>query len=769
MKLLLRILCIVGSFWGNASLFSQAIERRVIDFGDNWAFQKIEEDRRTQPKAVSIPHTWNALDAQEGIPYFRGEAQYSKKFVPDNIWRYKRVFLRFEGVMSSAKVYLNGKLLGNHQGGYSAFAFEITSLLEQETTNVLEVEVSNRERMDILPLVGDFNLYGGIYRPVSLIITDRVCVSPLNYASSGIYLHPTSINPSRAEIQIEAHLSQGFNQQQPIGLRATIRDRIGRTVFTDVLPLFLPRGDTVVSMTAVVDTPHLWQGRLDPYLYQVTVDIYRDYRRVDRVTETLGLRTYSVDAQKGFSLNGEPLRLQGVSRHQDRQDKGSAISRQDHQEDMRLMEEMGVNAIRLAHYQQAETIYDLADSAGMVVWAEIPWIGIPDLVGNGSNGYEATSEFHHNAEWQLLELIHQNYNHPSICFWGIFNEIQNPEESSPVGLITYLDSVARAEDPYRLTTGASMLEPEEPIHDITDVIAWNKYFGWYYHPPQKLAEWLDNLHSQHPNWKIGISEYGAGASIHQHSQKRERPNPFGSPHPEEWQNYYHEVHWKIIQDRPYLWGTFVWNMFDFGSHFRREGDHAGINDKGLVTFDRKTKKDAFYFYKANWQKDPVLYISSRRHIFREKATTPIRVYSNLDEVSLVINGQDRGIRQPQMGIATWEDQPLQKGKNSIVVQGSHKGVPYSDEATWVLESGLGLHSLAMIFEGLTYLFPSILLIGFLSLISGRFAFKRVKGFENRRRNRWKKRLWRILFFFLLVLLILLTILYVYLTQNGLIT
>ncbi len=768
MKRLLRILCILGSIWGNQHIFSQAIERRVIDFGTNWVFQKIEEGNRAQPEPVSLPHTWNALDAQEGIPYFRGEGKYSKKFIPERIWRFKRVFLRFEGVMTTAKVYLNGKLLGDHQGGYSAFAFEITPYLKQEDSNILEVEVSNRENLEILPLVGDFNLYGGIYRPVSLIVSDRVCVSPLDFASSGVYLHPKSVSTDRAVVEIETHLSQGFNQQQPIGVRTTIRDRVGRQVYSKVLPLFLPKGDTVVSQVAVIDTPFLWQGRKDPYLYQVTVDIFRDYRRVDRVREHLGLRTYSVDAEKGFFLNGEHLRLQGVSRHQDRQDKGSALSRRDHQADMELMEEMGVNAIRLAHYQQAEAMYDLADSSGMVVWAEIPWVGIPDFAGRGTNGYEATPEFHHNAEWQLLELIHQNYNHPSICFWGIYNEIQNPEEESPLSWVQYLDSVARSEDPYRLTTAASMLAPEEPLHDITQTIAWNKYFGWYYHDPEKLGEWLDELHSQYPNWKIGISEYGAGGSIHQHKQVLQRPNPIGSPHPEQWQSYYHEVHWKIIQERPYLWGTFVWNMFDFGSHFRREGDHHGINDKGLVTFDRKVKKDAFYFYKANWQKDPVLYISSRRHIFREEAYTDVRVYSNLNEVNLLINGKEVGAQKPQNGVALWEDLRLEKGKNTLQVQATQEGKLYTDQAIWVLETGFGLHSLPKLFDGLRYLFPGLLVMGLLVLISGRFAFRRVKGFENRRRNRWKKRLWRIAFFLLLILLILLTVAYFLLTQNGLI-
>ena len=748
--------------------FSQALERRSIDLNQDWIFQKIQDSQKLPAEAINLPHTWNALDAQEGIPYFRGEGHYSKQFLSEPIWRYKRIFLHFEGVMSSAHVSLNGKRVGQHEGGYSAFAFEITPLLNPEGPNTLEVEVSNAENAAILPLVGDFNLYGGIYRPVKLIVTDRVCISPLNYASSGVYLHPKRVNERQAEVEIVTHLSQGFNQRQPIGLRTTLFSPKGQIVYSEVLPLFIGKGDTVVSQTAVIDTPDLWMGRIAPNLYRVTVDIFRDYRRVDRIEETLGLRYFSVDAQKGFTLNGKSLSLQGVSRHQDRKDKGSALEWADHKEDMELMKEMGVNAIRLAHYQQAKDMYALADSAGMVVWAEIPWVGIPDFIGNGSNGYEPTPDFHHNARQQLTELITQNFNHPSICFWGIYNEIQNPDKESPKAFVKELDSLAKAQDPYRLTTAASMLDVEEPLHDITDVIAWNKYFGWYYHGPEQIGIWLDEVHEMYPEWKIGVSEYGAGASIHQHSQEIRRPNPFGSPHPEEWQSYYHEIHWKNFQERPYLWGSFVWNMFDFSSHFRREGDHAGMNDKGLVTFDRKVKKDAFYFYKANWQQDPVLYISSRRHIFREEAQTPVKVFSNLKEVQLSLNGEAIGSKKPEMGIARWKQIKLRPGKNTLTVTANQNGATYTDEVTWVLESGFGLHSIGKLFDGLRYLFPAILGLSLLTLLAGRMGFRRLKGFENRRKNKWKQRLWRISFFVLLVLALGLLGLYIYLNRMGMI-
>ncbi|MEM9720475.1 MAG: glycoside hydrolase family 2 TIM barrel-domain containing protein [Bacteroidota bacterium] len=754
---------------GNSGFSQQALERRIIDLNQDWLYHKIQAGHKQPPEAVHIPHTWNAKDAQEGIPYFRGEGIYSKQFLSEPIWRYKRIFIHFEGVMSEARVSLNGKRVGEHQGGYSAFAFEITPLLNVEGPNTLEVSVSNKENPAILPLVGDFNLYGGIYRSIKLIVTDRVCISPLDFASSGVYLHPKKVNDRQAEVEIVTHLSQGFNQRQPVGLRTTIRSPQGQIVYSEVLPLFIGKGDTVVSQTAVIDTPALWMGRIAPNLYQVTVDIFRDYRRVDRVVEGMGLRNFSVDANRGFSLNGKVLPLKGVSRHQDRQDKGSALEWKDHKEDMALMKEMGVNAIRLAHYQQAKDMYALADSAGMIVWAEIPWVGMPDLLGQGTNGYEPTPDFHQNARQQLVELIRQNFNHPSICFWGIYNEIQNPEDESPKALVKELDSLARIEDPYRLTTAASMLEAEEPLHDITDVIAWNKYFGWYYHPPEEIGVWLDEIHNTYPDWKIGVSEYGAGASIDQHDQELRRPNPFGSPHPEEWQSYYHEIHWKAFQERPYIWGTFVWNMFDFSSHFRREGDHAGMNDKGLVTFDRKVKKDAFYFYKANWQQEPVLYISSRRHIFREEAKTPVKVFSNLSELSLSLNGEEIGSQRPEMGVAKWKQVKLNPGKNHLVVRATQNGITHTDEVIWVLESGWGLQTFAKIFDGLRYLLPSILLLAILTVFAGRNGFKRTKGFENRRKNKWRKRFWRISFFILLALVAVLITVFFYLKQSGMIS
>jgi beta-galactosidase len=333
----------------------------------------------------------------------------------------------------------------------------------------------------------------------------------------------------------------------------------------------------------------------------------------------------------------------------------------------------------------------MTDEAGLVVWAELPWVGAPGGFMSESNGYEATEAFHSNARQQLLELIRQNYNHPSILMWSIFNEIQNPEGAESVEFVRELNELVKEEDPGRLTVGASMLSPQDQpeLHSITDAIAFNRYFGWYYKEPKDMGNFLDEVHQAFPDFNIGISEYGAGGSIVQHADELKPPNPFGSPHPEEWQSFYHEENLKIFDERPFVWGTYVWNMFDFGSHFRKEGDHFGINDKGLVTYDRKTKKDAFFFYKANWSEEPVLHITSSRYIFREEAETQVKVYTNLDDVSLEVNGNEFQRKSPEKGIITWDEITLQNGNNGIIVSSTRDGKTYYDDCTWVLERPFG--------------------------------------------------------------------------------
>ncbi len=666
----------------------EAQVRQEIPFNDDWAFHGQSVTGLPIDEIVVLPHSWNTKDAQEGIPYYRGIGRYLKKFSAEELWKDQRIFIRFDGVNITAKVILNGQELGMHKGGYAAFIFEITEYLLFGEENTIEVIVSNEANLEIIPLVGDFNNYGGIYRPVNLIITNPVCITPLDYASPGIYLKQSDVSEQQAEIEVLTKISNGSESKADISYNATITDAAGVMVDSQQSDDQLATGNSFLAHKYTIQSPHLWNGKADPYLYHVQVDILQNGEVIDSKTEPLGLRYFHIDANEGFFLNGNPVDLRGVSRHQDRKDKASAISEADHREDMAIMLDLGINALRLAHYQHAEIIYDLADSAGIVVWAELPWVGMPGGFMPGSNGYENTEAFHSIAKQQLYELIRQNFNHPSILMWSIFNEIQNPEGEEPTDFIKELNSIVKEEDPSRLTVGASMLNPQENpnIHEITDAITWNRYYGWYYKEPKDMGPFLDNLHKDFPEYKIGISEYGAGGSIHQHVDKLKPPNPMGSPHPEEWQNYYHEENLKIFDERPFVWGTFVWNMFDFGSHFRKEGDHYGINDKGLVTFDRKTKKDAFYFYKANWSDEPVLHITSSRYIFRKKAETQVKVYTNLNNVTLTVNGIEYPAKSPEKGIIIWEGISLEEGNNGIIIRATKNGQTITDSCVWVIEN-----------------------------------------------------------------------------------
>ena len=721
-----------------------------IPFNTNWEFTGGSVSGEIIHEKVNIPHTWNAFDAQEGMSYYRGDGTYLKSFVPDENWKNKRVFIRFNGVMTLANVFLNNELLGEHRGGYSAFIFEISKKLKFGEENTLKVMANNEYSLEILPLFGDFNIYGGMYRPVNLIVSEPICISPLDYASPGIYLKQSNVSEKSADVEVKVNLSNGTDKTENIEVISSIYNAENELIESKKTLVEIKPGESNFSEFFTLKNPILWNGLKKAYLYKTQVELVQNGDLIDSKSEPLGLRYFKVDPNKGFFLNGKHLPLHGVSRHQDRKDKGSAISYADHKQDVDLMLEMGVNSFRLAHYQHSEIIYDLADSAGIVVWAEMPWVGGPGSLQGGSDGYEATEAFHNNAKQQLHELLRQNYNHPSIIFWSIFNEIQNPKDKSPVDFIHELNNIVKAEDPSRISVGASMLDPKENIHDITDAIAWNRYFGWYYKQPEDMGIFLDETHEKYPELCIGISEYGAGGSIVQHQQKLERPNPFGSPHPEEWQSYYHEQNLKVFKERQFVWGTFLWNMFDFGSHFRREGDHYGINDKGLITFDRKVKKDAFYFYKANWSTEPVLHITSKRHLFRDQEKTNVKVYSNLPAVTLTFNGKEMGSKSPVDGIVIWENLLLTQGNNGVKVSGTFQGETLNDNCTWVLDNSFGTKQIAQIYDLFKTITPLLIVVFLFLLWLWYFAWRKKEN-----KPKWKRILAKIFFFvFLLVEIVL---------------
>lgn len=667
-----RLVSVVLFMLYGMSMFAQ---RQDILLNNDWNFRFSHQVQKGTGVRVDLPHTWNAQDALSGkIDYKRGIGNYEKNLFIRPEWKGKRLFIRFEGVNNIADVFINRRHIGEHRGGYGAFIFEITGKVEYGKENSILVRVNNGEQLDIMPLVGDFNFYGGIYRDVHLLITDETCISPLDYASPGVRLIQDSVSHRYAKVRAIVDLSNGSSGNQEVELNVRLLD--GQRVVKEGTKNVNLSGNEVMQqeLTFEIDQPHLWNGRQDPFLYQAEVTLFRNGQMVDRVTQPLGLRFYRIDPDKGFFLNGKHLPLQGVCRHQDRSEVGNALRPQHHEEDVALMLEMGVNAVRLAHYPQATYFYDLMDKNGIIVWAEIPFVG-PG--GYNDKGFVDLPAFRANGKEQLKELIRQHYNHPSICVWGLFNELTELGDN-PVEYIKELNVLAHQEDTTRPTTSASNQMGD--LNFITDAIAWNRYDGWYGGTPADLGKWLDRMHKDHPEICIAISEYGAGASIYHQQDSLVKTVPTSWWHPENWQTYYHIENWKTISSRPYVWGSFVWNMFDFGAAHRTEGDRPGINDKGLVTFDRKVRKDAFYFYKANWNREePMLYLTGKRNTVRTQRLQTITAFTNLSGAELFVNGKSYGKTTPDSyAILEWKNVELQPGENEIKVVSTNKKLPLSD-------------------------------------------------------------------------------------------
>ena len=667
-----RLVSVVLFMLYGMSMFAQ---RQDILLNNDWNFRFSHQVQKGTGVRVDLPHTWNAQDALSGkIDYKRGIGNYEKNLFIRPEWKGKRLFIRFEGVNNIADVFINRRHIGEHRGGYGAFIFEITGKVEYGKENSILVRVNNGEQLDIMPLVGDFNFYGGIYRDVHLLITDETCISPLDYASPGVRLIQDSVSHRYAKVRAIVDLSNGSSGNQEVELNVRLLD--GQRVVKEGTKNVNLSGNEVMQqeLTFEIDQPHLWNGRQDPFLYQAEVTLFRNGQMVDRVTQPLGLRFYRIDPDKGFFLNGKHLPLQGVCRHQDRSEVGNALRPQHHEEDVALMLEMGVNAVRLAHYPQATYFYDLMDKNGIIVWAEIPFVG-PG--GYNDKGFVDLPAFRANGKEQLKELIRQHYNHPSICVWGLFNELTELGDN-PVEYIKKLNVLAHQEDTTRPTTSASNQMGD--LNFITDAIAWNRYDGWYGGTPADLGKWLDRMHKDHPKICIAISEYGAGASIYHQQDSLVKTVPTSWWHPENWQTYYHIENWKTISSRPYVWGSFVWNMFDFGAAHRQEGEMAGKNDKGLVTFDRKIKKDAFYFYKANWNREePMLYLTGKRNTVRTQHLQTITAFTNLSGAELFVNGKSYGKAIPDSyAILEWKNVELEPGENEIKVVSTNKKLPLSD-------------------------------------------------------------------------------------------
>lgn len=640
-------------------------QRQVFNLNNNWEFRYGYEVKKKATTVVNLPHTWNTKDALGGnIDYYRGLGVYTKQIEVKPLWKNKRLFIRFLGANLVTNVFINGKHVGEHRGGYTAFSFDITPYLNFGKENTITVKVNNAPQLDIMPLVGDFNFYGGLYRGVQLYVTELDCISLLDYGSEGVYIHQDTVTKDKASVRAVVKIL-GDN---PVDVNINVLDDLGNQIFTDSQPVNENNSATKeITIPIEIENPHLWNSTTDPYIYSVEVQLIKDGKIIDQVNQPLGLRYFHVDSNKGVFLNGKHIQLKGVCRHQDRPELGNALAPFHHKEDVEIMKDMGANALRMSHYPHDQYMYKLTDTEGIMVWSEIPFVG-PG--GYADKGFVDMERFKENGKNQLKEMIRQNMNHPSILFWGLFNELKKNGDN-PVAYIKELQNLAYTEDPSRITTAASNQSGD--LNKITNLIAWNLYFGWYGGEVSDIGKWADNKHAKMPNTPIGISEYGAGASIVHQNEELKKTNPGSYWHPENWQTHFHEVYWKEIDNRPFLWGTFIWNLFDFGAAHRTEGEKSGKNDKGIVSFDRKDKKDAFYFYKANWNKsDPMIYIAERRLVNRTKAEQTIKVYSNQKKVMLWVNGKKHTPLNTVDYSRFYFNITLLPGENEIIAKGKSK-------------------------------------------------------------------------------------------------
>ena len=576
--------------------------RHIINLNQQWEFTDLDGVK----SVLDLPHTWNNIDGQDGgNDYRRGTCLYEKQFSkPDFDIEKQRVYLEFHGVNASAKVELNGKTVMTHDGGYSTFRSDITALLEKE--NTMKVWVDNGVNDRVYPQKADFTFYGGIYRDVDLLVVNKNHFDLDYFGGNGIQI---TAKPVEGYKKGEVTIKTFTNCTEAVTV--SIRDAEGREVCSG----------TGLEVHATIENVRLWNGLDDPYLYTAVATLASG----DEVSSRFGVRDFHYHAKTGFYLNGRSYPLRGVSRHQDRKGLGNAISKKEHLEDMDLICEVGANTIRLAHYQHDQYFYDLCDERGMVVWAEIPYIS--EHMPNGRA----------NTISQMKELIVQNYNHASIVCWGVSDEITISTKDKKDMLDNHreLNDLCHKMDPTRFTTLAcyAMCGPFNPVAHITDTVSWNLYLGWYV-PGLFLNDlWMDFFHKVYPDRCLGYSEYGCEGMPNLHSS-----HPHRGDHSEEYQAIYHEYMLKCFERHPWMWATHVWNMFDFAADARNQGGEPGMNHKGLITFDRKTKKDSFYLYKAYWSKDPFVHICSKRYEDRTEDSITVKVYSNQNEVSLFVNG-----------------------------------------------------------------------------------------------------------------------------------
>ena len=664
----------------------QAEGRKVESFNSRWSFKKAPAEKELAINApkwdkgwseVEIPHTWNAKDMQvQANSFYEGAAYYKKQYFFPTELKDKRVFLRFEGVGSCAEVFVNGMLATSHKGGYSAFACEISPLLKAGEENEIIVKADNKSRPDVIPVNHNlFGVYGGIYRPVWLVVTEPYNISVTDCASPGVYITQKNVSKKQADVKVKVKLDNGTLQPAPVTLQNTIYDQEGKQVATHSQSFELSaQGEQAYESSFTIKKPTLWQGRENPYLYKVVSRLIKDGLVIDEMVQPLGLRKYEIVAGKGFYLNGEKYPMYGVTRHQDWWGLGSALKNENHDFDLATIMDVGATTVRFAHYQQSDYLYSRCDSLGLIIWAEIPFV-------NRVTGQEAE-----NCRNQLREMIRQSFNHPSIYVWGLHNEVYQPHQYTKE-LTQSLHDLAKTEDPDRYTVSVNGYgHMEHPVNLVADIQGMNRYFGWYEKKIQDIKPWVENLEKEYPHQKLMLTEYGADANLnHQTEYLGDALNWTKEFYPETFATKTHEYQWSVIAAHPYIIASYLWNTFDFCAPMWVRGGVPARNMKGLVTFDRKIKKDSYFWYKANWSKEPVLYLTQRRNWDREKKETSVTVYSNIGTPKVYLNGKElTGIREGYTPVHYIIDNiTLDMGKNIVKTVVVKNGKTYEDEIEWV--------------------------------------------------------------------------------------
>lgn len=670
--------CLLGSI-------CKAEAREVTPFNNGWEFKKGPFPTDAMQTAarwnadweqVNVPHTWNADDMQKKTnSFYAGVAYYRKHYVFPESLEGKRLFLRFEGVGACAEVYVNGYLVGTHKGAYSAFVCEIGSQVRLGEENEIVVKADNAARPDVIPVNHAlFGVYGGIYRPVWLIVTEPCNIVVNDCASPGVYITQKNVSKQSADVSVRVKLDNATLAPAALELENAIYTREGKLVKIHRQSFELtPQGVQNYVSDFKISHPHLWQGREDPYLYKVVSRLKQDGQVIDEVIQPLGLRKYEAVAGKGFFLNGKKYPMYGVTRHQDWWGMGSALTNREHDFDLEQIMEVGATTVRFAHYQQSDYIYSRCDTLGLIIWAEIPFVN------------RVTGQEWDNVHQQMRELIRQSFNHPSIYVWGIHNEVYHPHGYT-AALTQSVHDLCKLEDPDRYTVAVNGYgHAEHPVNGNTDIQGMNRYFGWYEKKIQDIKPWIEKMEKEYPWQRLMLTEYGADANIEHQTELLGDALNWGSDfYPETFQTKTHEYQWGVISQHPYILASYLWNMFDFAVPQWKRGGVDARNMKGLITFDRKIRKDAFYWYKANWSKEPVLYLTQRRNTERERRETSVTVYSNLGTPRVFLNGRELdGVRKGYTDVHYIFDQvTLAEGRNVLRAVIVSDGKEYTDEIVW---------------------------------------------------------------------------------------